>query len=526
MSKTSGESQIPKTALVSTFSAPSALQTTTTTQSSSTSTLTAPIITTSNTVVTTKPAITAGLTKLSNTGPSVTNEQPKDDSEDEVEFFTEKKTRTTPLSPEDEKILKKSDFPRRKKREPIYHNGIFSKDDIKEPTWGYQKSYRRIVPNINDIGNSKKDLLEQLKIRDKPIATSKSLTNTTEANKKKVPGSEVPPESDVEARLVYELLLKPRRDGPYAYRGEYDGTWSPLYGDGRDEKPKLEPLRWKQQSYYKEYVKDVKRTKFPITEERYEAPSWWDKHPYKPVPKELTKDMDQYDLSREAFAEDIVTKMGLRPDPPKVQIDALSKHVTVKLVRVQKKPAEWTETKIVAEPCNCCNTVVQKSKEEKMFFHKLYNPLVGGFESQPLNQPWVFVYAALPGEFEDRTPTYAELLNKYKSGIPQRNMYILDEPPRMPRIDLSNIIEGEIEFSKIVKEDVHKICHQDKKCDCPYAKKEPEVKQSPTIPRSHFYCYERLGKKPRENKPTTFEMIHGYQPFSKQKTPETDENFK
>ncbi|GES93285.1 nuclear pore complex protein Nup98-Nup96 isoform X5 [Rhizophagus clarus] len=521
-SKTSGENQIPKsTALVPTFPTPSALQTTTITQTSSILTNTTPAISTA--VVTTKPAITVGLTKPSDIGLSITNEQPKEDSDDEREFLTEKKTRTTPLPEEYEKVFTEADYPRRKRREPIYGDGILTKDDIKEPTWGYEKSYRKIVPKINNIGNSE-NLLEQLKIKDKPVTTSKHLTNTTEANKKKVPGSEVPPESDVEARLVYELFLKPRRDGPYAYRGENDGTWSPLYGDGRDEKPKLKPLKWKKQQYYKEYVKDVKRTRFPITEERYEAPSWWDKYPYKPVPKELVKDMDQYDHSQEAFAEDIVIKMGLRPDPPKVQIDALNRQVSVKIIRVQKKPAEWTETKMVTEPCNCCGTMVQKSKEEKMFFHKLDNPLIGGFESQPLNQPWVFVYAALPGEFEDRTPTYIELLNKYKSGIPQRNMYILDEPPRMPRVDLSNIIEGEIEFSKIVKEDVHKICHQDKKCDCPYAKKEPEVKQTPSIPRSHFYCYERLGKKPRENKPTTFEMIHGYQPFSKQKIQETQEN--
>ncbi len=102
---------------------------------------------------------------------------------------------------------------------------------------------------------------------------------------------------------------------------------------------------------------------------------------------------------------------------------------------------------------------------------------------QPIdpNQPWVFIYAALPGEFEDRTPTYAELFNKYKAGIPQRNMYILDAPSRTPRLDFSNIIKGEMEFAKIVKEDVHKICHQDKKCDCPYAKKEPEVKQTPAL---------------------------------------------
>jgi hypothetical protein len=317
--KTSGENQIPKTTpLIPTFSAPSALQTTITTQNSSTLTLTTPIVTTSTTVATTKPAVTAGLTKLSDIGPSVTNEQSKEDSDDEVEFFTEKKTRTTPLPPEEyEKTLTEADFPRRKRSEPFFHDGILTKDDIKEPKWGYKESFRNTVPKLHNISNSEKDLLEQLKIRDKPVFTSKSLTNTTEANKKKVPGSEVPPESNIEARLVYELLLKPRRDGPYAYRGEYDGTWSPLYGDERDRKPKLEPLKWKKQAYYKEYVKDVKRTKFPITEERYEAPSWWDKHVYKPVPKELTKDMDQYDHSQEAFAEDIVTKLGLRPDPPK-----------------------------------------------------------------------------------------------------------------------------------------------------------------------------------------------------------------
>ena len=56
------------------------------------------------------------------------------------------------------------------------------------------------------------------------------------------------------------------------------------------------------------------------------------------------------------------------------QIDALNRQVIVKLARVQKKPAEWKEIKLVTEFCNCCGTLVQKPKEEKMFFDKLYNP--------------------------------------------------------------------------------------------------------------------------------------------------------
>ncbi|CAI2183618.1 12567_t:CDS:2, partial [Funneliformis geosporum] len=533
ISKLSKADQLPtSTVQVPTipFSVPSAVPATTI-QIVSTS-ASVPILKTPTVADTKRPAIIiTGSSLSSRIVPSIINkEKPKggdsDDNSEYVDFFPEKKTRTTPLPPEEyERTLTEVDFPRRKRNEPIYNDGILTPKDIKEPTWGYKTTYRRTVPKIRH-GSSGKDLLEQLKLKDRSVDISKSLTNTIETNKKKVPGADIPPENDVDARLVYELLLKPRRDGPYAYREEYDGTWTPLYGDGRDEKPKWEPMKWKQQVYYNDYVKDIKRTKLPITEERYEAPSWWDKHPYKPVPKELVKDIEQYDNSNEAFVEDMIVKMGLRPDPPKDQIDALSRQVIVKLVRIQKKPLEWTETITVTEPCTCCNVMVQKSKEEKKTFNKIFNPLIGGFESQPAypNQPLVFVYAALPGEFEDRTPTYSELLNKYKAGIPQRNMFILDAPPRMPRVDFSNIIKGEMEFAKIVKEDVHKICHQDKKCDCPYTKKEPKTKETPAIPRSHFYCYERLGKKPRENKPTTFQTVHGYQPFSNNKTPESDEN--
>jgi hypothetical protein len=282
-----------------------------------------PIVTKPTIAIATKLDTKKSPTILSSIGSSVIKEKPKEKDSDDEEFFLEKKTRTTPLSPEElKKTPTEANFPRRKKREPVYHSGILSVKDIKEPTWGYDKSYRKVVPKIPNLDSSGKDLLEQLKIRDKSVATSKSNinTNTTEANKKRVPGSDVPPESDINSRLVYELLLRPRRDGPYAYRGEYDGTWSPLYGDGREENPKWEPLKWKQPMYYKEYIKDVKRTKYPIAEWRYEAPSWWDKHPYKPVPKELVKDMDQYDLSHEAFVEDLVVKMGLRPDPPKGKV--------------------------------------------------------------------------------------------------------------------------------------------------------------------------------------------------------------